>query len=381
MPQACGHSPYGFKAKEFSVIKDELEAKLRAEVDPTLQFGPDSVAGVITAIVANQARQVWEALHGLYHSLQPETAMGRALDALCSLTGTYRKKATYSKAAAIITLDGKVTVPKDSRVQSINGHFFKVTHEVNNSSNFKMDIEADLIAEETGAIVAHQDTVAKIMTPIAGWSKAIFKQTYEIGRHDETDNELRQRRFNELKAIGASTVGAISSRLQQLDQVEAVYIKEGLRSFEAIIKGGKDQEIADAIWQYRPLGIESTGSIEYTVIDSLKTARKIRFSRPTEIPLTLQAKLKVKRRLDDNELSILKTSLVDFSKKNFSLGSEVYASRFYASLHGEPLVLDVMTLRLRDKTSGSAPIEIKPEQIASLSFNDINIEQIIESAS
>lgn len=377
-----GLSKNGFKAKDFSVIKDELETRLRAEVDPDLHFGPNTISGIITAIVSNQARQVWEALNGLYHSLQPETATGRALDALCSLTGTYRKKAACSKATAILTLDAKAKVPKESRVQSMSGHFFKVTKEVYNDASEKKEAPADLVAEETGPLVAHTNTEAKIMTPIAGWMKATFKQTYEVGRQDETDEELRLRRFIELKAIGSSTADGIRSRLKQLDQVEAVYIKEGSCSFETIIKGGNDQDIARALWQCKPLGVSTTGNIECAVTDSIDTPRKIRFSRPTEIPLTLNAELKVRRLLVDNEINTLKTALVDCAKANFSLGTEVYGSRFFATVLNAALVLDVVKLELRDRASGNAaPTEIKPEQIASLAFNDIKIKQTVESAS
>lgn len=375
-----GLSTKGFKAKDFDVIKNELETKLRAEVDPDLHFGPDSIAGIITAIVSNQARQVWESLNGLYHSLQPETATGRALDALCSLTGTYREKAACSRSTAVFTLDAKAKVPKDSRVQSVSGHFFKVTKEVYNDANEKKEVPANLAAEETGPIVAHPNTEAKIMTPTAGWLKAAFKQTYEVGCHDETDDELRRRRFSELKAIGSSTAVGIRSRLTQLPHVESVCIKEGQHSFETIIKGGNDQEIAAAIWQCKPLGVETTGTVECTIIDSTDAPRKIRFSRPTEIPLTLNAELKVKRLLVDNELNKLKAALVDCSKAHFLLGSEVYGSRFFASILSEPLVLDVVKLELR-ASGNAAPAEIKPEQIASLAFNDIKIKQIVESAS
>ncbi|TXG75883.1 hypothetical protein E6Q11_06260 [Candidatus Dojkabacteria bacterium] len=381
MAQVFGLSPEGFKAKTLNHIKSELEAELLAKVDPTLVFDADTIAGTITAIVANQACQVWESLSGLYHSLQPETATGRALDALCSLSGTYRKKAAYSKVSAVVTLDAKAKVPKDTRLQNIVGHFFNMTKEVSNTTNARTELGIDLIAEETGRIVAHKDTEAKIMTPVAGLSKAIFKETREIGRFTETDDELRLRRIVELKANGATTVDAIRSRLKQLDHVDSVYLKEGPRSFEAVVKGGDDQDIANTIWQCKPIGVETTGMVERTVTDSIDVARKIRFSRPTEIPLKLHANLKVKRRLEAGELNTLKNALVENSKKHFALGAEVYGSRFFATFLNDPLVLDIMTLQLRDRASGNAaPTEIKPEQIASLAFNDIIIEQVVESA-
>jgi uncharacterized phage protein gp47/JayE len=381
MAELFGLSDKGFRAKDFSTIKDELEKAMLAQVDPTLRFGPDTIAGIIIAIVSNQARQVWESLSGLYHSLQPDTASGRALDALCSLTGTYRKKSSWSKATVVVTLDAKAKAPKDTRLESVSGHIFKVTKEVLNTANSKADIEVEAIAEVAGPIIAHRDTKAKIMMLVPGLIEAVFKLTYEIGRVDETDDELRLRRMIELKATGSSTADAIRSRLKRLDQVEAVYLKESSRSFEAIIKGGKDQDIANTIWLSKPLGVETAGSIECTITDSIGTPRKIRFSRPVEIPLTLHANLKVKRRLEDGELNSLKTASIDCSKKHFSLGSEVYASRFFATFLNDQLVLDVMTLQLRDRASGNAsPTEIKPEQIATLAFKDIYIEQVVEVA-
>src|SRR5262245_38827762 len=97
MAKIFGLSDNGFKSKSFEEIQKELESDLRTQVDPTLRFGSDSIAGVLTGIIANQASQVWESLSGLYHSLQPHSASGRALDALCSLTGTYRNREAFSR--------------------------------------------------------------------------------------------------------------------------------------------------------------------------------------------------------------------------------------------------------------------------------------------
>src|SRR5690606_38558006 len=121
MSQSFGLLASGFKPKSFHEIKEEVEKTLTSEVDPYLHFGPGCVASVLVSIIANQSRQVWEALAGLYHSLQPDTAQGRALDALCSLTGTYRRKASYSHAKAMLSLNANTTLPAGSRIKTIAG--------------------------------------------------------------------------------------------------------------------------------------------------------------------------------------------------------------------------------------------------------------------
>ena len=380
MPGNFGLSETGFKAKDLTTIKQELEADLLREVDPGLQFGPGSVAGILTGIVANQARQVWESIHSLYHSLQPAAATGRALDELCQLTGTYRLQATKSRAKIMLTLAPNAKVPQGSRLQSIGGHNYIIRDDVSHDSSIATDVEAECVAEIAGPFIAHADTVAKIMTPVSGWSKAVFKHMIEQGRLPETDDDLRIRRIVELKAKGSSTIDAIRSRLRQLKTVEAVHIKEASHSFEVVIKGGHEHEIAQTIWEAKPLGVLTSGILSHSVTDSLGETRAIFFSRPTVIDLALYAKLTVRRTITDIELDSIKNSLADYAVKHFTMGREIYPSRFYRVLLEQPNVLDVEKLNLTDRSSGKpAPADMKPDHIASLNFNDISLDQVVES--
>jgi uncharacterized phage protein gp47/JayE len=382
VPKSFGLSETGFKAKDLTTIKNDLEADLLREVDPGLQLGPGSVAGMVTGIVANQARQVWEALHGLYHSLQPTAATGKALDELCQLTGTYRLEATKSRAKVMLTLASNAKVPEGSRLQSIGGHSFVIRDDTLNDNPITTDIETECVADTEGPFIGHANTAAKIMTPVAGWSKAVFKHMIEPGRLLETDEDLRNRRATELKAKGSSTVDAIRSRLRQLKTVEAVHIKESSHSFEVVIKGGSDQEIARTIWDAKPLGVLTAGAVSSPVIDSLGHIRIIYFSRPMVIDLALHAKLTVRRTLTDSELDNIKNAVADYAVQHFTMGSEIYPSRFYRVLLEQPQVLDVEQLKLTERSSGKpAPADMKPEHIASLNFNDIYLEQVVETNS
>jgi uncharacterized phage protein gp47/JayE len=377
MPQAWGLSDAGFKPKELNIIKEELETALKNEVDPYLHFGPGSVASVLVGIIANQSRQVWEALAGLYHSLRPDAASGSALDALCSLTGTYRRRASFSRVTAKLTLDAHTALPAGSRIKTIGGDFFRTTADVNNDAANKNEIEVDFIAEEVGPKLAHDGSAAEIMTPTAGWSSAVIIKTYFSGRYNETDDELRIRRVVELRATGSSTLDAMRSRLLQLNGVEAVHVKEGEHSFEVIIKGGNVREIAQTIWQCKPLGIKSSGDIKEEIEDSFKQSRIVKFSRPKLIHLTLHANLRVRQLLDE---PVFKASLAEFARNHFELGAEIYPSRLFATILSSDNVLDVITLQIRERYSGRmAPSEIKDDEIASLSLNDIYLEQVVES--
>ena len=260
---------------------------------------------------------------------------------------------------------------------TVGGDFFKTTAEITNTHTEEVALEADLVAESVGPKIAPNGSSATIMTLVSGWSSVSIINTYEPGQNMETDDELRNRRIRELRAVGASTLDSMCSRLRGLDGVEAVYIKESEHSFVAVIKGGNELEFAQTIWACKPLGVRSLGNITQTVKDSIQQHRQVKFSRPKLIHLTLHANIKTKRQFDDNAI---KTTLEDFARKYFSLGTEVYPSRFFATFLAHNEILDVITLQLRERSSGNtAPTEIKEDEIASLSFKDIYIQQIVEA--
>jgi len=121
----------------------------------------------------------------------------------------------------------------------------------------------------------------------------------DVGRNVETDPDFRLRRLELLQRTGAATVDAIRARVRELadvvqafvlENVDIVTSPEGLppKSFEAIVLGGDDQEIADTIWDVKPAGIETYGSTSKTVEDSAGFSHTIEFSRPTEIPIYME---------------------------------------------------------------------------------------------
>ena len=128
-------------------------------------------------------------------------------------------------------------------------------------------------AIESGPILALAGTLTTIETPIDGWSTVTNANNGTPGRAVESDSELRIRRAQSLQVGGAGTVEAIRSRLlEQVDDVSAVTIIENrtdavdidgrpAHSFEAVVSGGIDQDIANMLWLVKPAGIETHGGV------------------------------------------------------------------------------------------------------------------------
>lgn len=80
----------GFRPKPFEVIQAEIQESFKTHISPALSLEPNTIAGQLTDIFAAKIRELWEVAAGVYTSLDADSAEGRTLTALSSLTGTIR---------------------------------------------------------------------------------------------------------------------------------------------------------------------------------------------------------------------------------------------------------------------------------------------------
>jgi uncharacterized phage protein gp47/JayE len=145
-------------------------------------------------------------------------------------------------------------------------------------------------AEEVGPILLPADTLTQIANPIVGFSGVTNPEAGVTGKDEETDTELRIRRELELARRGSSTVDAIRADILEVDGVTSCLVVENVtdvvdangtaaHGVQAIVRGGVDQEVADALWFAKAAGIETTGSEVETVTDSQGNTHTTRFNR------------------------------------------------------------------------------------------------------
>lgn len=371
----------GFRPKTFHAIKEEIEDQLIKTVDPLLRFTPDTIAGQITGIVANQTRQVWEMAAGLYASLDGNSASGRALDALCALSGTYRKQAAQGRAVIQATLAPGATLPAGLIVADENNADarFKTQAEIKNTTNNQQSFSVEVIAEELGPIHVHAGKLTKIVTPHAGLIAINNPEDAIPGRLVESDADLRLRRIKELGAPGSSTHGAMTARLLRLNGVEAVHIEEQDHGFCAYVSGGDEQEIAEAIWQHKPLGVHAYGEVRKEITASNGQKKLIRFNRPLSIELSLHLNIRVKHELNNPELDELKGDIVKYCKEKFRFGHVPYTAQVYPVLFAHENILDVISIQFRRNGSAEdVPRVVSPHEVLSIANDNIHIEQVLE---
>lgn len=377
-----GLSETGFKPKPFTLIKEELELELKKTIDPMLRFTPDTIAGQLTNIIALQTRKIWEMAAALYSSLDSNAASGRALDALCELTGTYRKQAAPSKAVIQATLAAGAKIPQGTIVadKSNAKAQFKTLQEVKNDSRQEKSFPVEVIAEEKGPVYVEAGKLTEIITRHPGLLSINNPEDAVVGRNIETDAELRLRRIEELSALGSSTAESMPARLRKINSVKDVHIEERTHEFCAYVMGGDEQEIAETIWRYKPLGVQTFGAITKEVSASNGQLKSISFSRPIIIELSLHLNLKVKQIFSSEEISLLRDAITTYCKEKFSMGDVPYPSQIYPLLFSQTKVLDVISIQLRHNNRADAvPQSFKPFELFHIASDKIHIEQILEA--
>ncbi len=157
-------------------------------------------------------------------------------------------------------------------------------------------IDVQTVAETAGATQALAGTLTVIETLVSGWDSVDNLEDATVGRDIETDEEYSLRRTESLQQAASGTVEAIKNKIinDVEDVITAIVVEndslvevDGIpaKSFETVVQGGDEQDIAEAIFDVKAAGITAFGTINKTVSDSQGIDHNIGFSRPIDIDI------------------------------------------------------------------------------------------------
>lgn len=221
-------------------------------------------------------------------------------------------------------------------------------------------------AEFTGVIKAPAGTLTTLPVPIGGVTSVTNLEDIREGRLRETDSELRIRRYQSVGIIGASTNNALVSNLRNLEGVTAAFIIENReyvtdvdgrppKSYECIVEGGDEQEIADTIFAFGALGIEPYGTITRTVEDIDGNELSVSFSRPTEVYI----KLVIEYTKYDEELftatgeDAIKDAAIEYGN-SLNIGNDIIPQRFFGNIFANVQGIQSISIQVAKSYDGGS---------------------------
>lgn len=162
--------------------------------------------------------------------------------------------------------------------------------------------DVDAASQELGPVPAAAGSLAQKDTPVAGWQSVTNVLDAVLGRNVETDADYRIRQVVELRGLGKGSVPAMQAALADPDLVPGVggvtvfendgdtVNADGMpgHSVEVLIEGGEDAVIRKVIWDTKPAGIYTHGTVSGTVTDSEGGTHTVRHTRPSVLTVYVE---------------------------------------------------------------------------------------------
>ena len=200
------------------------------------------------------------------------------------------------------------------------------------------------IAEEKGAIYVGVGVLNTIVNEISGLNSIYNFVEGSTGTNVESDDWFRlsiktkQRQSIATETAIENAVYAVSnvSYCRCFSNRTMDYIGNfPPKSIQVVVQGGDEEEIAKAIFNSQPAGIEAYGTKVIDVTDSEGTVWKIGFSRPITKYLWIQVQYTYYNEEEhpvDTDGSI-KDAIVNWARNNFTIGDDVIYQRFYQPIY------------------------------------------------
>ena len=250
-------------------------------------------------------------------------------------------------------------------------------------------------SEATGAIAAPAGTLTQLLVPSYNINYVTNDIDASLGNDAESDSALRIRRYESVSVIGAGTLESIAAAVSNLDGVLTAFVIENettttdgagrpAKSFEVVVEGGDDQAIAQMIWEKKPVGIQTWGSISKVVTDSNGGLQTVNFSRPTNVYIYVQLNYSLysEEAFPSNAVATMKQAIVDFGN-SLAIGEDVIPQRFYGSIYSAVTGLSTLTMSIAKSydniTIGSyttSPIAIGQEENTVFVLTAVNCTQV-----
>lgn len=420
----------GLNRKTLQELRLEFENKFKQVFGVAFETAVDSPNGLLISQLALSYNDLWELAQEIYSSLDPNQAVGAALDARAAFNGVSRKPALPCTVDAVLYTSGdRATIPAGSLAKRQRGnlnfsldetvtisrascdelliiddgsaknteyvfHFTFGDVTLNNStsaSNLSVlrtavnsaggsatltyrglivrmsdsspvgitgAMPSDFIiqsgangkftAVELGYQTCEIGELDTIAVGVSGWNSVYNYVAGDPGEDLESDESLRVRRAAAARVRKSrATDPAIEAALLDVRGVSSALVKsnrgfatdsDGIpgKSFNSLVIGGNDNEIAQCIYENQPAGIQSYGNTSVNITDSHGIEQQISFSRPTAVYLWV----KVTYSLYDEEAfpgqDVVKDALVEWAEKEYTLGKDIISTRINQGLYDVP---------------------------------------------
>lgn len=201
------------------------------------------------------------------------------------------------------------------------------------------------------------NTITDVVTSNSSIIRVSNPLSFVNGRDLETDEELRARYELSFSNSGNTTFDNILSELLQLPNVTDAFIIEnkeitpvdGLppKSYNCVVVNGDAVNIANKIWETKPVGVETHGSIVSTVKDIKGGTHTVKWDRPTEVYIFVEVTFSKynEEEFPSNGNALIREAVLEYGQ-SLTLDNDIIPERFLGNIYRAVDGVDSVSIRI-----------------------------------
>nr|DAY25746.1 MAG TPA: Baseplate wedge protein [Caudoviricetes sp.] len=376
----------GFVRPSYDEILQAQINRAKVLLGDDIDTSEESVLGKFIRINVFDLNICYETLEDLYYSSFPNTARGQSLDRLGPFAAVSRNQATQARIEVKIKGTVGESVPSAFLLKSDKTSFY-VVNDYTIDSNGEVVAIANCVDDGTVGNISNGERL-DIQNPRMGIDSAEFIRLVQNGEELESDKDFRIRFANSLAGAGSSTESAIKGAIYRVPLVDGVSVIDNNsdiassippHSFACYVLAPESQydEIAKAIFDKKPLGIQCIGDIERTVYDAWGKPHTVKFFATSKAELKISMQIKNNQYFESSGISQIKDNIANFIN-NLANGSDVYYTSVFGYIHNVTGVVSVVDLKICKigQTPGNSDIAIGEQEIARIDVSNISVEVV-----
>lgn len=252
---------------------------------------------------------------------------------------------------------------------------------------------------ENGPNIVPADVMDSTVSQISGLISTSNDDPFNPGSDRETDASLRLRIVSGDTGGGTGTVLTIQAALvANVTGVAFARVIENTNeaptdadgrpqgSYETVVLGGTDEDVAQEVWRTKPAGIRLYGNTSLFITDSSGVERNVSFSRPLPVHLAIRVQYEVYEEEElTQELTQAITDAIMGYVNNLTIGKDFIPTRLYCAIYSNTtglgrIIVDAVSITSPGDPPGTYStddIPVSEVEYASVAEDDITIEAIV----
>lgn len=360
-----GLTERGFIRRTYAQILDDKIRRAKDLFGEDVYTGDQGALGKFLRIDAYDQARLEEQLEAVYLARFPGTASGVSLDRLAIFAGISRNPATAASYRVRITGTVGYAVPIDFLVGTDTGLTYYTAEDTAIGEGGTCEATVYCTLPGTVGNVSAR-AINSAVNPDADISAVEGIECIAPGEDEESDAELRARFSAAVAGSGSCNANAIRAALLRVPTVKFADVIENdadeadsegrpPHSFECYVLCDEAyrQQVAETIWDKRPIGIQTTGDIAVNVTDASGGQKTVHYSNAKNVNIAVRVRIKTNADYPADGAQRVQATVTEYIN-SLGIGRSLVLSTIYGYIYAVPGVVEVTELTIGIDGGGHA---------------------------